>query len=211
MTGNSLPPPEGPLADQGEPMVPRPSASVLMLRDGEPGLEVLLTKRHEDATFMGGAWVFPGGAVDPEDGDGEAALPLCAIRELEEEAGVRIEPDQLVPFSRWITPEFVKRRFNTLFYLAAMPIDSEARPDGREMVEARWLAPADADAANQSGEMLIYFPTLKQLEQLIGANSVAEALKRAKASEVMPILPKLVETDEGAQILIPGDPGYPAN
>lgn len=211
MTGNRLPPPEGPLADQGEPTVPRPSASVLMLRDGQSGLEVLLTKRHEDATFMGGAWVFPGGAVDPEDGDGEAALPLCAVRELEEEAGVRIGPDQLIPFSRWITPEFVKRRFNTLFYLAAMPPGAEARPDGREMVEACWLAPRDAAATSESGEMLIYFPTLKQLEQLIGANSVAEALKRAKARDLTPVLPKLVETDEGAQILTPGDPGYPAD
>ena len=73
----------------GEPSTPRPAASVVLLRGGgrhsERGLEVLLLKRTEKADFMPGVWVFPGGAVDPDDGEGEAGHRACAARELVED------------------------------------------------------------------------------------------------------------------------------
>src|SRR3954470_22480253 len=82
---------------------PRPAASVIPLRRGglhaDRGLEVLLLRRSDDARFMPGVWVFPGGAVDPEDGHGEAGFRACALRELEEEAGIELgDPEMLVPF-----------------------------------------------------------------------------------------------------------------
>ncbi|HKI66303.1 MAG TPA: NUDIX hydrolase, partial [Solirubrobacterales bacterium] len=77
-------------------------------KHGDRALEVLLLKRSEEAKFMPGVWVFPGGGVDPEDGDGEAGHRACAVRELEEEAGIALPPyEELVLFSRWITPEVV--------------------------------------------------------------------------------------------------------
>src|SRR5918997_3060521 len=86
---------------EGEPTPARAAASAILLRDGAKGLEVLLVQRNPRARFMGGAWVFPGGAVHPDD-DGHAAT---ARRELEEEAGLMLsDDDTLVPFSRWITP-----------------------------------------------------------------------------------------------------------
>src|SRR5690348_10949659 len=93
----------------GPVSVPRPAASVILLRGGAERLELLLVQRNPEARFMGGAWVFPGGAVDPGEGDGDGSLRLAAVREVAEEAGIELGgPDVLVPFSRWITPALVK-------------------------------------------------------------------------------------------------------
>src|SRR5256885_9461163 len=97
----------------GEAATPRPAASVIVLRGGADALEVLLVRRTPQARFMGGVWVFPGGAVDPGEGDGEEAHRAAAIRELREEAGITLEDGEaLVKFSRWITPAQVKIRFD---------------------------------------------------------------------------------------------------
>ena len=74
----------------GPETVPRPAATVILLRGGAGVLEVLLVHRNPQARFMGGAWVFPGGAVDRGEGDGQAALRSAAARELSEEAGIAL-------------------------------------------------------------------------------------------------------------------------
>src|SRR2546421_430461 len=103
--------------NDGPETVPRPAATVILLGGGADGLEVLLVQRNPESRFMGGAWVFPGGAVDRDEGEGQDALRAAAIRELSEEAGIVIDDaTQLVPFSRWITPPQVKIRFDTWFY-----------------------------------------------------------------------------------------------
>src|SRR5919202_4908525 len=89
--------------NKGAVTVPRVAASVVVMRESDDGPEVLLVQRNPAARFMGGAWVFPGGAVHDSDG-GPAGT---AVRETEEEAGLRLE-DELVPWSRWITPAQVK-------------------------------------------------------------------------------------------------------
>src|SRR5690349_11065994 len=129
----------------GQETVPRPAATVIVLRGGAERLEVLLVKRNPAARFMGGAWVFPGGAVDRTEGDGDGALRAAGVRELQEEAGIALAgPDELVPFSRWITPAQVKIRFDTWFYLAPVPAQAEPEVDGQEVVDWRWYAPAAA-------------------------------------------------------------------
>ena len=104
--------PPGEELNTGATTTPRLAATAILVRDGDGGLEVLLVKRNPAQRFMGGAWVFPGGAVHDDDAGPAAA----ALRELEEEAGMRIEDvDALVPFSRWITPEEVTVLFEMLF------------------------------------------------------------------------------------------------
>jgi 8-oxo-dGTP pyrophosphatase MutT (NUDIX family) len=91
-------------------VVPRPASTILTLRDGNNGYEILMLRRNERSTFMPGAYVFPGGAVDAEDGDdniafgmnddvasarlsvarGGLAYYVAALRELFEEAGLLI-------------------------------------------------------------------------------------------------------------------------
>ena len=75
----------------GQESVPRPAATVILLRGGADALEVLLVKRNPASKFMGGAWVFPGGAVDRNEGEGQPALRAAALRELGEEAGIDSE------------------------------------------------------------------------------------------------------------------------
>src|SRR5438046_1001931 len=140
----------------GHETVPRPAATVILLRGGEQALDVLLVRRNPEARFMGGAWVFPGGAVDRHEGAGQAARRSAAIRELREEAGIALDdPAALVPFSRWITPAQVKTRFDTWFYLAPAPANTDPTPDGSEIVDARWLAPDAALQASHAGALFM--------------------------------------------------------
>src|SRR5919198_4674247 len=127
----------------GAPTAPRRAATVILLRGGTERLEVLLVRRTPRARFMAGAWVFPGGALDPADGEDDGAHRRAAVREVAEEAGIALaDPGALVPFARWITPERVKIRFDTWFYLAQAPTRQRAHADGEETVDARWLTPA---------------------------------------------------------------------
>jgi 8-oxo-dGTP pyrophosphatase MutT (NUDIX family) len=158
---------------------------------------------------MGGAWVFPGGAVDRSEGEGEDALRSAALRELTEEAGIRLGgPADLVPFSRWITPALVKTRFDTWFYLARVPNGAEPQVDGQEVVASRWYAPHAALDAAAHGEILLVFPTIKHLEQLSAFDSAEALLDFARGREVRPVEPRVLTSGETARLVLPGEPGY---
>jgi 8-oxo-dGTP pyrophosphatase MutT (NUDIX family) len=195
----------------GPPTVPRLAATVILLRGGDRELEILLAQRTPRARFMGGAWVFPGGAVSPEDGEGEGALAAAAVRELREEAGIELaDPTELVAFSRWITPAVVKIRYDTWFFLARLPRDAEPEVDGEELVAARWFTPAAALDAARDGEIMLVFPTMKNIERLASFSSAEELLRHARRGTVAPVQPLVVEEGETARIVLPGEPGYNA-
>jgi 8-oxo-dGTP pyrophosphatase MutT (NUDIX family) len=198
----------------GEPSTPRPSASVVLLRRGgkhaERALEVLLLKRTEEARFMPGVWVFPGGGVDVADGEGEAGYRACAMRELEEEAGIALaDDDELVLFSRWITPEVISRRFDAWFFLALAPAHTPPEPDGVETTEAGWFEPRAALAAQEAGELALAFPTINQLRSLLSFRTSTEAIEAHRGRKVEPILPKVIGSQEDHRVVLPGDPDYP--
>jgi 8-oxo-dGTP pyrophosphatase MutT (NUDIX family) len=189
----------------GDEVRARQAATAIVLRDGADGVEVLLVQRNPEQRFMGGAWVFPGGGVHDDDADHAAA----ALRELEEEAGMRLpDTDRLVPFSRWITPAEVTIRFDTFFFVAESPPGAEPRVDGSECVDARWITPAGALEAYQRDEMTLVFPTIKHLEQLAEVQSVEQALAAARDRTVTPVQPRVIVSEEGARVLMPGEPGY---
>jgi 8-oxo-dGTP pyrophosphatase MutT (NUDIX family) len=199
----------------GEPSEPRPAASVVLLRRGgkhaDRALEVLLLKRSEQAKFMPNVWVFPGGAVDEDDGEDEARFKACAVRELEEEAGIALPAaEELVLFSRWITPEVVSRRFDAYFFLALAPAHTPPRADGVETTDAAWFEPANALEAQAAGEIVLAFPTIKQLEGLLPFRTSDEAIAAHRGARIEPILPKVIGTAEDNRVVLPGDPDYPA-
>jgi 8-oxo-dGTP pyrophosphatase MutT (NUDIX family) len=198
----------GPLRQDSEPpATPRPAATVILLRRGgkhaDRELEVCLVRRNPEARFMPGVWVFPGGALDPEDGEGEPGHRACAARELAEEAGIEIEPAELVPYSRWITPRVVPIRFDTRFYLALAPPHSPPQPDGSETVDAAWFSPRRALDLHQAGELSLVFPTIKHLESLLPFANADEALESARRREVKPIEPHVVGAGEERRIVVP--------
>jgi 8-oxo-dGTP pyrophosphatase MutT (NUDIX family) len=198
-------PPPGEELNEGEVTPARQAATLVLLRDGPEGPEVLLVERNPEQRFMGGAWVFPGGALHDDD----AGHPAAAVRELGEEAGIELPADaELVPWSRWITPAEVKIRFDTWFFLAEAPSGAEPTPDGGECVDARWLRPAAALAAHSRDELMLVFPTIKHLEALAGFDSVDAALDKARTREVVPVQPKVVVREGSAEVVMPGEPGY---
>jgi 8-oxo-dGTP pyrophosphatase MutT (NUDIX family) len=203
------PPPGEELNVGGDETVPRQAATVIVLRGGSRTLEVLLVKRTEHARFMGGVWVFPGGAVDAGEGEGDAAHRVAAVRELQEEAGIVLaDPGALVKFSRWITPAEVVVRFDTHFFLAPLPDGQEATIDGDEIVDQGWFTPAGALAAHDRGEIALVFPTIKHLEQLGGFATADALLQYARGRDVGPVQPRVVTEGETARLLLPGEPGY---
>ncbi|MFQ5533316.1 MAG: hypothetical protein ACE5EM_00645 [Sphingomonadales bacterium] len=246
---------------------PIPSATILLLRDSDRGLEVFMVKRHHQIDFASGALVFPGGKVDP--GDMDPALgsrcagaehfrehglgyAVAAIREAFEESGVLLARgrgygelitgdrlteirvkyrddiasgvgtladmvadedlilacDLLVPFAHWVTPEIVPKRFETRFFLVGAHDDHRPEHDGSESVDSLWIRPADALTAAEDGDAVIVFPTRLNLEKLARANTVAEAIEKARREPIVRVLPTVFNTDQGAWLRIPDDVGY---
>ncbi|MBW3606988.1 MAG: NUDIX hydrolase [Actinobacteria bacterium] len=192
------------LRREGEPTTPRQSASLILVRDGDRGLELLLVRRNPAQRFMGGFWVFPGGAVDPGE-DHRAA----AVRELAEEAGViDLAPEALVEYSRWITPELIEIRFDTRFFLARAPAGVRPHVDGDECVDLCWTTPRAALDAYARKELALVFPTLRHLEQLSAFTSVDLLLEHAREREIVAVLPRVVLGAGEPRVVLPGEPGY---
>lgn len=197
------------LNQTGVEVVPRQAATVILLRGATETLEVLLVRRTPHARFMAGVWVFPGGAVDAQEGEGDAAHRRAAVRELQEEAAVGgVEPAALVKFSRWITPPEVSIRFDTHFFLVAAPDGVEPAVDGEECVDLGWFTPAGALEAHGRGELPLVFPTIKHLQQFATFASAADLLAHAQGRRVEAVLPLIVVEGEVARVLLPGEAGY---
>jgi 8-oxo-dGTP pyrophosphatase MutT (NUDIX family) len=195
------------LREDGEETVPRQAATVILLRGGAETLEVLLVRRTPKARFMGGVWVFPGGAVDTTEGEGDEAHRIAAVRELQEEAAITLaDRGALVKFSRWITPPEVRIRFDTHFFLAPAPDGQEPRVDGDECVDWGWFAPQAALDAALRDEIALVFPTIKHLEQLARFASADEVLDYARGRVVHAVVPRVVTEGEVARIVLPDDP-----
>ncbi|WOP14365.1 NUDIX domain-containing protein [Ottowia sp. SB7-C50] len=253
---------------------PRDAASVVMLRDGAAGLEVLLLRRHTDSAVLGGAYVFPGGKVDAADSSADmlarldrapselqprlgepglspeqaAAFYVAAAREAAEESGVlflqvgadeiatrsadtcarlragepfaallaeaqaRLDTDALAPWSRWITPRrpsVMNKRFDTRFFLAAVPPLQEARHDDFEVTEARWLTPRAALRQYQSHEIDLAPPQIVGLLHLLQYRDVAHAMQDARSRPPPLIVPEPVETGDTRVLCYPGDEHHP--
>jgi 8-oxo-dGTP pyrophosphatase MutT (NUDIX family) len=210
-----------------EPATPRPAATVILLRRGgkhaDRALEVLLVQRNPAARFMPGVWVFPGGAVGDDDAaaaqgarsdfgdeidDDELVHRTCAVRELEEEAGIALAALELRPWSRWITPEVVPIRFDTRFYLALAPAHSPPHPDGSETVDAAWFQPAAALERHRAGELELVFPTIKHLESLAPYATSKDALAAVTGLPPTPVMPRVVGEGDQRRVVLPGEPGY---
>jgi len=168
---------------------PIPAASVLLLRENP--LEVLMILRHEKSSFVPNYWVFPGGAIDPDDGEPGSleSARNAARRELFEEAGIRCD-SELVLTSRWVTPAGLPKRFDTFFFLAAAPGDVTVKLHEAEASDWIWIAPKDALARGRDFPMV--FPTIRNLEAIADATSVAALLASRRGAHIEKIEPILV-------------------
>lgn len=198
------------------PAIAHPAATVVLLRDGNGDWEVLLVRRNAKLTFHGGAWVFPGGRIDPADylasrpDDVVAAARQAAVREAREEAGVKIDRAGLVLISRWITPEMLPKRFDTWFFAASVEAETRVEVDGGEIHEHRWMRVGEALAAQRAGEIELPPPTFVTLVGLSTHRSVDEAVAAVSARGAETFVPRLHAVAGGACSLYAGDAGYEA-
>jgi 8-oxo-dGTP pyrophosphatase MutT (NUDIX family) len=230
----------------------RPASTVCLLRDRPGGFEVLMVRRASASKFVGGAYVFPGGALDEEDGgdlahravsgvDDPEMLPwvAAAVREAAEEsgvlllssdpidqdfvglhgtdlyqavidAGITFDGGRLAYLSNWVTPEGEPRRFDTRFFLAEVPGDTEARPDEYEVTDAVWTLPRQALEQAKHRAWFMLPPTILTLRTLDRFDKASEAVEFAGTQPEIPrIEPKLVVAEDGAvRVLMPGQAGY---
>nr|WP_255493739.1 NUDIX hydrolase [Pseudomaricurvus sp. HS19] len=161
-------------------MLPHPAATVILLRPAATGFEVLLLRRSEQLAFAADRWVFPGGRIDAADAPGQPreSLPAAraaAARETLEEAGLRVNSEHFLLWSYWLTPAGKSRRFSTWFLLGDVSTDQSVEVDQGEIVEARWLTPAEALLLQQRGELPVLPPAIITLQELAGLDSIAAA------------------------------------
>ena len=193
--------------------VPRPAATVVLLRNGKTGLETLLLKRNKNLLFAGGFWVFPGGAIDDGEldacaGDMDAAARMAAAREAEEEAGVYPDLDSLVQISHWTTPEAEPKRFYTWFFAAPCPDNASVKIDGSEIHDAQWISIQQAIHRHEAGELGLFPPTYITLLRLKTFSSVNEALTALAGEEPPSVQPVFAFLDDQVVVMLEGDAGY---
>lgn len=201
----------------------RPASTVVLLRDGDEGLEVLMVRRNRALAFAGGFWVFPGGAVDAADlalgdDDPDEAARYAAAREAEEEAGVSPDPDAMVLISHWTTPVGERKRFSTWIFAGEVPSDSEVVIDNSEIHDYQWIGVRQALETHKAGDLPMMPPTFITLCAMARYETAAEALAGEKDTPCPRVLPLLVpiqsDVEEegkgggGFATLYPGDVAY---
>jgi 8-oxo-dGTP pyrophosphatase MutT (NUDIX family) len=276
------------------PAAARDAATVVLLRDGRPRpgtdagagrdagrdasrdggrVEAYLLRRAPTLAFAAGMYVFPGGSVDPRDGDAETAwtgpppaewaarfgcaeplarsLVCAAVRETFEESGVllagdpatgavvadttgagweadrlalldggvslsgllsrrglSVRADLLRAWTHWITPAFEPRRFDTRFFVAALPTGQRTRDVGGEADRVLWCPAVDAVRRCESGEMEMLPPTVTTLREVAACATVADVLGAAEHRRIAPIQPRLVWSGDDMRFVLPGEAGY---
>lgn len=200
------------MAETNEANPAIPAATVVLVRDGASGLEVLMLHRVSKVAF-GGMWVFPGGRVDDDDrrdgdDDGQACARRAAAREALEECGLAVDPDDLVPFAHWVPPALSPRRFATWFFVARAS-DGEVVVDGGEIHEHEWLAAREVLDRRDRGEVDLAPPTWMTLHDLAAHDDVDGALRHAAARAPLPHYEtRWAQVPGGAVAMWHGDAGY---
>jgi 8-oxo-dGTP pyrophosphatase MutT (NUDIX family) len=191
---------------------PRTAATVVLVRDAETGPEVLLLKRNRALMFAGGLWVFPGGALDPEDwaaaADEEGAARIAAAREAQEESGLTVDPNLMVQISHWTTPVAEPKRFYTWFYLALASADASVEIDGSEIHDHQWVNIADAIGQHEAGEFGMLPPTVMTLRAMRGYLSAEDILFGIAARDPYRVFPVFAKSTDAIEVLFEGDAGY---
>ncbi len=193
--------------DAGDPAVPV-AGTVLLLRDGAGGLEVLMIERPDRGSFAG-AWVFPGGKLEPADRRAErepevAVARRAGVRETREETGLIVEPADLVTLSCWDPPPGLALRIRTWFFVARAVAGTLAL-SADETVAAEWVSPADALARHGRGRFTLYPPTWVTLHGLSSHDDVASVLGAARLGGVQHFETVARRGGEGPLLLWQGD------
>jgi len=161
---------------------------------------ILLAKRRDGAPMSGEAC-----PMDVRQAVDEGAVAfLDVVRDLE----ARLDLSALTVFARWITPPLTPKRFDTWFYAVSAPAEQLAACDGRETVDAEWIAPAEVLRLAAAGERKVIFPTRMNLQLLAEASGARDAVARAAARTLVTVQPQIQQRGGGRVLVLPPDAGY---
>lgn len=187
------------------------AATVVLVRDGAEGPEVLLIERPDRGSFAG-AWVFPGGKLEDADRDAadeaeENVARRAGVRETREETGIALDPDALVTMSVWDPPPGLALRIRTWFFVASEPGGAIAL-SADEAVAAEWMRPVDALARHGRGELTLYPPTWVTLHALSARPDAGSILETARLAGVQRFETVARRGGDGPVLLWQGDAEY---
>jgi 8-oxo-dGTP pyrophosphatase MutT (NUDIX family) len=177
------------------------SLRIAAIREAFEEAGILLARRANGEPLQGEACPLEvRRAVDA----GEAEF-LDVVRQL----GVRLDLAALAVFARWITPPGPRKRFDTWFFAAKAPADQLAACDGRETVDAEWIAPATALRLAEAGERKVVFVTRMNLKLLGEAAAAEDAVRRAEARPLVTVQTRIEQREDGRRVLVlPPEAGY---
>lgn len=135
---------------------------------------------------------------------GTSTLPQLLVRR-----GVSLRADLLRPWAHWVTPELEPKRFDTRFFVAALPPGQQPVHFDGESDLGEWVRPADALERQAQQQIALLPPTAFTLAELAEFGSVADVLAAAQVREIQRVLPKIIVTGDDVRLLLPGDAGYP--
>jgi len=187
-----------------------PAATVMLLREHQARLEVLMLRRNRQLKSFGGAWVFPGGRVDDADGVGLDEIGRArsaAIRETEEETGLDISGAEMATLSCWIPPVQEKRRFSTWFFMVKAP-DAPVQIDQGEIHDYQWVCPREFLAKVPSPDIMIMPPTFVSLKRLTEFSDVGSVMANVHDAETDIFETRFVKSSEGFVTLWKPDIAY---
>jgi 8-oxo-dGTP pyrophosphatase MutT (NUDIX family) len=186
------------------------AATVIVVRDARTGPEVLMMRRPDTGSFAG-AWVFPGGKLEPSDGDPsadeEGVARRAGARETLEECGLVLDADDLEPVSVWMPPATIPVRIRTWFFVAPDPGGALVLSPG-EVVEAGWFRPGDLLDRHARGELTLFPPTWVTLHSLTDQPDAAGILAVARLGGVQHFETVMREGPDGTMALWRGDAQY---
>lgn len=192
-----------------------PAATVVIMRDSESGIELLMLRKNSKVAF-GGMWVFPGGKIDDTDKviDSDGALnelataTNAAVRETFEEAAVSVSQENLFWFSHWVPPAITPKRFSTYFFATKLLDGDEVTIDDSEIIEHNWFHPDEAISLRDAGEIELAPPTWVTLNLLIPFTNVEDALNELDAKDPMFYETHIAQSAKGPVAMWFGDAGY---
>ena len=192
-----------------------PAATVVIMRDSESGIELLMLRKNSKVAF-GGMWVFPGGKIDETDkvinSDGSvdelATATSAAVRETFEEAALSVSQENLCWFSHWVPPAITPKRFSTYFFATRLLDGDEVTIDDSEIIEHNWFRPHEAINLRDAGEIELAPPTWVTLNRLISFTSVEDALKDLNAKDPTFYETHIAQSVKGPVAMWLGDAGY---
>lgn len=196
----------------------KPSATVVLLRDRDNDIEVLMLQKNQRINY-GGSWVFPGGVCDPEDYEAaslksvssaiEDVAKVTACRETMEEASLELSSKDLFAFAHWTTPKFRVKRYATWFFLSdANALAQDVVIDEGEIIQARWFTPSEAITAQSKAEVELNGPSFVTLSQLSQFKNTEQALRHYELLDVERFIPRGHKTDAGIATVYAGDKHY---